>query len=239
MEDSKEAALLGEAWVHSMDYDKLCARVAFFASALTPRVARRAFQLYPAIGMIDAEASLGTKLEALESSLGCDPLALVARSPQVLSLSAAHISERVEALRSISSDFDAVIVAFPQVLNHNPDSLLHKIEELDAALPDYVDAVDLIKVNPKLLGYNVSNTLLPKLKRLRELCSEAEWQRLTEGSLYTLGSALCRSSEVIERLSMQLPETAIREKGRPIPFMLCMSKRDFPLWVKSKNARKR
>lgn len=169
MEDSKEAALLGEAWVHSMDYDKLCARVAFFASALTPRVARRAFQLYPAIGMIDAEASLGTKLEALESSLGCDPLALVARSPQVLSLSAAHISERVEALRSISPDFDAVIVAFPQVLNHNPDSLLHKIKELDAALPDYVDAVDLIKVNPKLLGYNVSNTLLPKLKRYHTL----------------------------------------------------------------------
>ena len=97
-----------------------------------------------------------------------------------------------------------------------------------------VNASTLVNMQPTLLLYSsISESIAPKLERVRILTTEEEWERLAlrGGSLARIMTA---SLHRIERLS-RVPGS-VDGGGRPVTRILQMSDKMFEAWLAAQRA---
>ena len=166
----------------------------------------------------DLSRTLPVRLSTLYKLTGLSTIQLTRAAPGLLYLDAQDMPERYQRLRSAlpeSFELQEALRRAPLLLTRRPETVASRLAAVESALaPNGKCAARLVQLQPTLHANSAKGTLEPKLRRLRDLCSDAEWQLLTTSKLAALARALTCSAGVIERLA----EVPPYDSGRPRPF---------------------
>ena len=210
----------------------LSARLELLQAALPPRAVVQVLTGAPSLLMLPSlilKPRLSEKLAAISGATGLPAEVAVSKAPTLLLLNETTLHARAEGLQAALPKLDV-----PSILRRAPRMLCSKAETLRSAFDglreDFaamdpngrLDVDALIQRQPTLLATS-RDKIHAKAARLRELCTDEEWDRLVEGSSF--GRALTASLEVINRLS-----TAPRPEDRaprPVVRILLMTRAEW------------
>jgi len=181
--------------------------------------------------------ALYSRVQALCNATGLSAKQLILREPGLLSLEHTRVATRMEALRSALGGLEVgpLLRRAPRLLSRSPDHIRNAMGELNVVSQNLsVNASTLVNMQPTLLLYSsISESIAPKLERVRILTTEEEWERLAlrGGSLARIMTA---SLHRIERLS-RVPGS-VDGGGRPVTRILQMSDKMFEAWLAAQRA---
>ena len=191
--------------LRALPRDVLRERLNALKDALPRAAARSVVAGAPQLLLHDTPTAIRPKLRALADVTGLPAERAAAFAPSLLLLNHSALSARFDALaEALPREIDAraLLSRAPRLLAASPPALAASLAELDVALPPELPAALLIKRQPSLLASNMSRSVVPKLRRLRELTTDGEWAELCARRNATLARALTSSMAVIERLEV-------------------------------------
>lgn len=192
--------------LRALPRDVLRERLNALKDALPRAAARSVVAGAPQLLLHDTPTTIRPKLRALADATGLPAERAAAFAPSLLLLNHSALGARfdalAEALMPRGIDARALLSRAPRLLAASPPALAASLAELDVALPPELPAALLVQRQPSLLASNMSRTVVPKLRRLQELTTDAEWAELCARRNATLARALTSSMAVIERLEV-------------------------------------
>jgi hypothetical protein len=217
--------------------DGACIAVRQFDSlqeVLVHKAAVKSVLLRHAQLLLSREMDLGARIRALSNATGLSPLRIALSQPGLLSLDHSRIDARVRALQSELSGVELRPLLFraPRLISRSPEHVRTTLADLDAlAGPAGLCARQLVQAQPSLLMYrSASASVAPKLDRLRQLTTDAEWAQLVGKGGGSLPRILTSSLGRIDRL-LRVPRPPPDGRSRSVTTILQMSDRKFEEWM--------
>jgi hypothetical protein len=189
--------------------------------------------------ILTRDMDLGARIQALSNATGLSPLQVAMSQPGLLSLEHSRINARLRALQAELGgvELQPLLLRAPRLISRSPEHVRIALADLDAlTAPTGLSARQLVQAQPSLLMCrSASESVAPKLDRLRQLTTEAEWAQLVGKGGGTLPRLLTCSIGRMDRLQ-RVPKPLPEGRARSVASILVMSERKFEQWLEKRQA---